>query len=150
MAGIDVVTVQDIVLGEISSTFANYEVIEDGVLNDEYLLKQNNIVKPYIVVQHGGAIKSRSDTSFAGARYDSFTTTTTVSVVAPRGRQVRQVLNAITDALTGFTPTGGSELKPYITGGPWTVYNSSGTPHVFTGSVMFDYAVDTDPETNVL
>lgn len=144
MAGLDVIAVQDIITEHIRDEFSAYEVYEDGVLDDEYLLQVNNNVKPYIVVTHGMPMRNPTGASFGGVRQDEYTCSVDVSIVAPKGKQVRLALNLIHDQLVGFKPTGGSALTPFASGGPWAILNTSGATHVYTGSVRFEYAINSE------
>lgn len=150
MSGLDVIAVQDTITSYVESQFSAYEVFEDGVLDDEALLQLNSRVKPYIVVSHGMPTRNLNGTSFAGVRFDEYTCSVDVSIVAPRGRQVREALNLVHDRLVGYKPEGGSSLTPFAAGGPWAVLNDSGAAHVYTGSVRFEYAVNSvDPGANI-
>jgi hypothetical protein len=144
MSGLDVISVQDTITEYIKDEFSAYVVYEDGVLDDEHLLQLNNKIKPYIVVSHGMPSRNAAATSFGGVRLDEYTCTVDVSIVAPTGKQVRLALNIINDYLVGWKPTGGGALTPFASGGPWAVLNDSGAAHVYTGSIRFEYAINSE------
>lgn len=144
MAGLNVIPIQDTITEYIKDEFSAYTVYEDGVLDDEYLLQMNSNVKPYIVVTHGVPSRNPGAASFGGVRLDEYTCTVDVSVVAPIGRQVRLALNIIHDKLVGWKPDGIAALVPFAAGGPWAVLDSAGAAHVYTGSVRFEYAINSD------
>lgn len=144
MAGLNVIPVQEAIYDFISTEFSAYEVFEDAVLDDEYLIKQNNKTKPYIVVTHGMPVRSGANTSFGGARLDEYVCSVDVSVVAPTPKQVRKAMNIIHDRLVGWRPTGGGILTPYASGGPWAVLDPGGVPHIYTGSMRFEYPVNSE------
>lgn len=151
MTGLNVIPVQDAITAFYVDEFTGYNVIEDGLLDDEYLVKQSNKIKPYIVVTHGMPVRSGFNTAFAGVRFDEYVCSVDVSVVAATGKQVRKVLNLIHDRSVGWKPTGGGALTPYASGGPWAVYDSAGSPHVYTGSMRFQYAVNSeDPGAHIV
>jgi hypothetical protein len=58
MDGINLVDLQDDIAAHIVSEFPSYEIVQDEVLDDEYILRINNNVKPFIVLQWGGDRKS--------------------------------------------------------------------------------------------
>lgn len=144
MTGLNVIPIQDAITGYIKTAFEAYSVYEDGVLDDEYLIKQGSKIKPYIVVSHGMPVRIPSAASFAGVRFDQYTCDFDVSVVAPRGKQVRGALNIIHDTLVGYKPTGGGSLIPFASGGPWAVLDASGAAQVYTGSIRFEYAINSE------
>lgn len=144
MTGLNIIPVQDTITDYVKTEFAAYEVFEDGILDNAYLLQLNSKIKPYIVVSHGSPSRNANGASFGGVRLDEYVASVDVSVVAPTGKQVRQALNIIHDRLVGFKPTGGSALTPFASGGPWAVLNDSGAAHVYTGSVRFEYAINSE------
>ena len=150
MSGLDAISVQDTITAYIKTTFDAYEVYEDGVLDDAYLLQMNNKIKPYIVVSHSSPSRNVNATSFGGVRLDEYVGAVDVSVIAPTGRQIRLALNIIHDELVGYKPTGGGALVPFASGGPWAVLNDSGAAHVYTGSVRFEYPLNSeDPGAHI-
>lgn len=151
MTGLNMIPVQESITEFYVTNFPGYDVIEDGLLDDEYLVKQSNKVKPYIVITHGMPMRSGTGSAFAGVRFDEYTCSFDVSVVAPTGKQVRKVMNLLHDKSVGWKPTGGGALIPYASGGPWAVYDGNGSPHVFTGSIRFEYAVNSeDPGAHII
>ena len=144
MAGLNVIPVQDAITQHVENQFSAYEVFEDAPLDDEYLLKLNGKIKPYIVLSYGMPVRSTVNGSFSGVRYDEYTCSVDVAVVASTGKQVRKAMNIIHDRLVGWKPTGGGALTPFASGGPWAVLNAGGAPHVFTGAIRFEFPVNSE------
>lgn len=144
MAGLNIIPIQDTITAFIKTEFPNYEVFEDAPLDDEYLLKLKGKIKPYIVLSYGMPLRVPANASFGGVRLDEYTSNVDVSVVAPTGKQVRKAMNIIHDRLVGWKPTGGGALTPFASGGPWAVMDSNASPYVFTGSIRFEFAVNSE------
>jgi hypothetical protein len=142
MTGLDLVTVQDAILAHIVSSLPDYEVKEDEVLDDEYLLKIDNNVKPFIVLRWGGLLRSPVNTSFAGVRHDEYSSSVDIVVVAPEPKIGRRALNYIMDTLIGWKVPGGSQLTP--TGGeaviPVSEYNAK--PHIYLAINSLSFQVN--------
>lgn len=144
MAGLDVIPVQDAITEYVRTEFPAYDVYEDGVLDDDFLIKQGGNIKPYIVITHGMPTRLIGNGSFSGVRHDQYTCSFDVTLVAPVGKQVRQAMNLIHDRLVGWKPTGGGALVPFASGGPWAVVDAQGATHVYTGSIRFEYPINSE------
>lgn len=142
MAGLDLVSVQDIIEAYIKVEFSGYAVYDDDVLDDEAILKIDGKAKPYIILVWGGLNRSATNTSFAGTRYDEYNSSLDIVIAAPNGRQARRSLNAVRDKLIGWKPTNGGAMTS--SGGYATsvVNNSSGRPHVYLATCRLEFAVN--------
>ncbi len=112
MTGLDLVAIQDAIYAHVESTLSAYDIKEDEVLNDEALLKIDNRVKPFIVLRWHGLVRSPVNTSFAGVRFDEYSSAVDVVIVAPAPKQAREGLNYALDQLIGWKVPGGSQLTP--------------------------------------
>lgn len=144
MSGLNLITVQDIIEAHIKAEFPGYSVYNDDVLDDEAILKMDNKVKPYIILSWGGLMRNSAAASFAGVRFDEYTSSVDIIVAAPNSRQCRVALNVILDKLIGWKPTNGGAMTPF--GGLETavVNNSSGKPHVYLASGRLEFAVNSE------
>lgn len=144
MAGLDLFAIQDEIAAHIRATFPTYDVVEDVVIDDDYILRLDNKVKPFIFLRWGSLFRSGNNGSFGGVRYDEYTSSVDVSVVAPNPRISRQAANMINDQLIGWKLSSGPALTP--TGGQatWAVNDSNGKPHLFVSSMRFNYAVNAE------
>ena len=142
MTGLDLVAVQDLILAHVESSFPAYEVKEDQVLDDEIIVKLNNRLKPYIVLRWHGLNRSVNNASFAGVRYDEYSSSVDVILVAPSPRQARLGLNMVMDELIGWQVPGGSPLTP--TGGQalFSVSEYEGKPHVYMAMNNLSFQVN--------
>lgn len=131
MTGLDLVSVQDAIATHIISTFPAYEIKEDEVLDDESILKLSNRTKPFIVVRWQGLVRSPSNASFAGARFDEYNSAFDVIFVAPTPRIARQGLNMVMGELIGYRPLGGSELTPVGGSAVFPSVDYDGKPHLY-------------------
>lgn len=144
MAGLDLFSIQDEIGAHIRATFPTYEVVDDVVVYDNYILRLDNNVKPFILLRWGSLLRSGGNASFGGVRYDEYTSSVDVSVVAPNPRISRQAANMINGQLIGWKLSSGPALIP--TGGQatWAVNDSNGRPHLFVSSMRFNYAVNAE------
>lgn len=142
MTGLDLVSVQDVIAEHIKDSFTAYEVKEDEVLDDEYLLKISNKVKPFIVLRWHGLYRSPLNGSFGGVRHDEYSSAVDIVVVAPLPRQARKALNMIMDELIGWQVPGGSPLTP--TGGTdlAAAVDMEGRPHLYVAVNTLSFAVN--------
>lgn len=142
MSGLNVFSVQEIISAYIQQEFSNYVVYDDVVLDDEFVIKIGNKVKPYIVLRWGGLRPSPTGASFMGPRNDEYYSTVDISVVAPTPNQSRRALNIIVDKMVGYKPTGGSPMS--VEGGMDTIGipDYDGRPHVYLSSTRFRYAIN--------
>jgi hypothetical protein len=142
MSGLNLLTVQDSISAYIKAQFTAYEVHDDIILDNDFVIKQGNKVKPYIVLQYGGLRSSSTGSSFAGARNDEYYSTVDIAVVAPTPRQCKRALNIIIDRVVGWPPTDSSPMS--IDGGMdiLGVGNNNGKPTVYLASSRLRYAVN--------
>ena len=102
MTGLDLVSVQNTIYAHIVSTLSAYDIQEDGVLDDDSLLKIDNRVKPFIVLRWHGLERSPVNTSPAGVRYDEYSSGVDIVMIAPTPKQAREGLNYAMDQLIGW------------------------------------------------
>lgn len=142
MSGLDLMVVQDSISAYIKSEFSMYEVYDDIILDNDFVIKQANKIKPYIVIQYGGLRNSNKGSSFVGVRYDEYYSTVDVAVVAPTPNQSRRALNIILDSLIGWKPTSSTSMQ--MEGGMSIlgVGNNGGKPRVYVASSRMRYTVN--------
>ena len=54
MSGLNVIQAQESISAYIRSQFPGYTVYDDDIIDDQFVLKLGNKVKPYIVLNWGG------------------------------------------------------------------------------------------------
>jgi hypothetical protein len=142
MSGLNFIQVQDSITAHIREEFPGYQVYDDVVVDDDFILKNGNKVKPYIVLNWGGLNKSGFGGSFVGARHDEYFSTVDIVVVAPTPRQARLSSNIIIDRLIGWKPQDSSPM--FTTSGTdlLAVENSNGSPFVYAASTRMQYAIN--------
>lgn len=143
MGGLNLFQIQETIAAHIRAEFPAYDVKEDDIIDDEYILRINNNVKPFILLRWGAMNRSQTNGSFAGARYDEYSSTVDIIAVAPNPRIARQVSNLINDTLTGWRVPNGSQLVPGASG-IWAVPDKDGRPHLYLCDTQFSYAVNFD------
>jgi hypothetical protein len=143
MSGLDVFTTQESISAYVRQEFPNYIVYDDILLDDEFIIKQGNKVKPYIVLQYGGLNNSQTGGSFVGVRHDEYYSNVDLCVVAPTPNQARRGLNALQNVLLGWTPTDSTPMR--ITSGMdiLGIPNISGSTIAYIASVRMAYNVNT-------
>jgi len=141
MAGLNLIPVQDNILAYIREEFPGYEVYEDEILDEDSLLRVDNNVKPYIVIRWGGLMRNNRGGSFAGVRYDEYSSDFNLSIIAPTPKQCRKALNIIYDKLVGWQPVGGTPLIPEVSG-VYVVPNENGKPHIYVGNCIMSFAAN--------
>ena len=144
MAGLDLYAIQEEIGAHIRATFPTYDVIDDVVVDDNYILRLDNNVKPFIVLRWGSLLRSTANTSFGGVRYDEYLSSVDVSVVAPNPRISRQAANMINDQLIGWKLSSGPALTPVGGQATWAINDNNGRPHLFMSSMRFNYAVNAE------
>jgi len=149
MDGINLVSLQDEILAHIESEFPNYEIVEDIVLDDEYILKINNNVKPFVVIQWGGLARSSSESAIAGVRHDEYRSDFDLVVVAPTPRIARRILNMFMDKLIGWRIQG-SALTPSLGIDTFAVRDQNSQPHLYlsVGTLAFRFN-SSNPSANI-
>ena len=141
MSGLNIIPIQDDIASYIEAEFPNYEVIQDMLLDEETILKNDNNIKPYIVLRWGG-LWALGSKSFAGVRHDEYSSTVDIAVVAPTPRQCRLSLNAILDIMIGYKPTDGTPLYPQGANTLLSVGNNNGKPAVYVASSRLVFGVN--------
>ena len=144
MAGLDLITIQDSITAYVAQEFPGYPIYEDDVVDDEFILKQENKVKPYIVLRWDGLRQSNTGSSFIGARYDEYYSVVDITVIAPAPRQARLAINIIIDKLIGWQPAGSTPLSPEGSSGYWAIPDNAGRPHVYAGSYRLRFNANTE------
>ena len=146
MSGLNVIQTQESISAYIRSQFPGYTVYDDDIIDDQFVLKLGNKVKPYIVLNWGGLRNSATGGSFVGARHDEYYSTVDVGVVAPVAKQSREALNIITDKLIGWKPLDSSPMTLEVGAEIFGIPDNSGKPAVYFSSARFRYNINT---TNV-
>lgn len=143
MAGLDLFNVQELIAAHIRDSFPAYDVIEDDVIDDEYILRLDNNVKPFIFLRWGSLNRSTTNGSFAGTRHDEYSSSVDIGVIAPNARIARKASNMINDVLIGWKIPNGGALTPDISGA-WVVRDDADRPHLYVCTSRFIYAVNFD------
>jgi hypothetical protein len=134
--------VQDLITAELNELAQT--VYENSVPDDKLLEHSNDgMLLPFIVIRHSGFVQRANERGITGPRQDLGRAFAEIMCVGPTERSARQVLDLVTDKLTGFQPTGGSILTPEGIGKPYVVYDASGKASKFVADITFSYAVNT-------
>lgn len=144
MSGLNIVAVQDSISAHIRAEFPGYVVYDDDVIDDDFVVKIGNKVKPYIVLQWGGLRNSPTNGSFAGVRHDEYYSTVDVAVVAPVARQAREALSVIMDNLIGWKPSYSTPMAPEGGMDILGIPGYDGKPTVYFASSRLRYNVNTE------
>jgi hypothetical protein len=149
MDGINLVYLQDEILAHIESEFPAYDIIDDIILDDEYLLKIKNNVKPFVVVQWGGLSRSGTEASFAGVRHDEYRSNFSLAAVAPTPKIARNVSNMFMDKLIGWK-IDGSALTPSSGIRTFAVKDANSKPHLYIASGTLSFRFNSsNPNANI-
>ena len=143
MSGLNIITTQDSIEAYVKAEFPGYEVFDNDVVDDDYIIKLGGKVKPYIVLNWGGLNASPTNGSFMGARHDEYYSTVDVSVVAPNSRQARNALIVILDRLIGWKPVDSTPLIPAGGMDVIGIPDYDGKPNVYLASQRLRYNVNT-------
>jgi hypothetical protein len=138
MAGLDLYATQQVISAHIKAEFPNYTVEEDDVIDDNYLLRLDNNVKPFIFLRWGQLERLANDASFGGVRHDEYVSSVDVAIIAPSANIARQISNMVYDKLIGWRVPNGGVLTPGG-GGTWAARDDNGKPHVYISSKQFTY-----------
>lgn len=133
MAGIDLLSYQDEITAHIETTFPNYEIIEDEVLDDESIARLQNKTKPFIVLRWSGLSRNPSNASFAGVRHDEYISDFDIIAIAPSPRIARQLLNYFMDRLIGHKLSNGYQLTPLLGQAVYPATESGASPKLYMG-----------------
>jgi hypothetical protein len=143
MSGLNIITTQDSISAHVRATFSGYQVYDDVVLDDEFISKRGNNVKPYIVLTYGGLRNSGNLGSFAGVRHDEYYSVVDVSVIASTPNQARRSMNVIQDSLIGWKPTDSTPMKLESGMTILGIPNSTGSIVSYLASFRLRYALNT-------
>lgn len=143
MSGLNFITTQDSIEAYVRQEFQGYEVYDNDVVDDDYIIKLAGKMKPYIVLNWGGLNNSPTGGSFLGARHDEYYSTVDVSVVAPNSRQARQALNVIIDKLVGWQPVDSTPMTPSGGMDVLGIPNYAGKPTVYLATQRLRYNINT-------
>ena len=144
MTGLNLVAVQESILVHVETSFPNYKIEEDFVLDDESVLKVSNKVKPFIVIKWHGLRVSPLGASFGGPRQDGYVSGMDMVVIAPTPKQCRLVMNMILDELIGWKV---ADLYPLTLDGAGDLFASSNNeskPHLYLSVNSFTFQVDSN------
>jgi hypothetical protein len=133
MNGIDLVSLQDEILLHIQTTFPQYQIIEDELLDDESLLRVDKKTKPFVVIRWSGLSRDPANASFAGVRHDEYFSRFDIVAVAPSPKIARRVLNFFMDNLIGWKISTGAQLTPELGQSVFPTVDRSGSPHLYLG-----------------
>lgn len=142
MAGLNLVLIQEQIAAYIREEFPGYQVYEDFIIDDEQLIKQENNVKPYIVLTWSSLGRSPANASFGGVRYDEYYSSFELGVVAPTPKQCRKSINIIMDKLIGWSPNGSGKLVPFGGGGMYVAAERNGKPHLYVATENLSFPVN--------
>lgn len=144
MSGINLVDIQDEIALHIETTFPQYEIKEDEVLDDEYLLRVSNKTKPFVVIRWGGLSRDVNNASFAGVRHDQYFSRFDIIAVAPAPKIARKVLNLFMDQLIGWRISNGAELTPTIGQTVFPSVDNNGVPHLYLGVGTMEFRFNSE------
>jgi hypothetical protein len=142
MSGLNIIATQDSISAYVRQEFSNYTVYDDVLLDDEFIVKQGNKVKPYIVLQYGGLNSSPTNGSFVGVRHDEYYSNVDLCMIAPTPNQARRGLNALQNTLLGWKPLDSTPMR--ITSGMdiLGIPNIAGSTIAYIASVRMSYNVN--------
>lgn len=144
MSGLNFIAIQDAISAHIRAEFPGYDVYDDVVVDDEFIIKIGNKAKPYIVLNWGGLNSNAFSGSFGGVRHDEYFSTVDVVVVAPTPRQARLSSNIIIDRLIGWKPAGSSPMSPSSGTDVLVIQNTNGSPDIYIATTRLQYAVNAE------
>jgi hypothetical protein len=144
MNGIDLVDIQDEIALHIKTTFPQYQIKEDELLDDEHLLRVSNKTKPFVVIRWSGLTREVSNASFGGVRHDEYSSRFDLIAVAPKPRIARRVVNLFMDQLIGWKISNGSALTPTLGQAVFPVVNNSGVPHLYLGIGTLEFRFNSE------
>lgn len=119
-------------------------VYENAVPDDAVLAySTTGKLMPFIVANYSGFVQMPMERGIIGARFDIGRSYLNVYCVGPSERSSRQVADLVLELLTGFQPTGATQLEPENVGKPFVIYDSTSKPVKYISEVSFTYAVNT-------
>jgi hypothetical protein len=150
MNGIDLVSIQDEIILHIETSFPQYRILEDELLDDESLLRVDKKTKPFIVIRWGGLSRELAGASFSGVRHDEYSSRFDIIAVAPAPKIARRVLNLFMDYLIGWKISNGAALTPEQGQAVFPSVDRSGSPHLYLGVGTLSFRFNsTDPDNNI-
>lgn len=144
MAGLDLVSIQDLIVSHIETEFSQYEVYQDYILNEQELLKVDARVKPYLVISWDGLSRSPANASFAGVRQDEYFSGFAIGIIAPTPSQCRRGMNILVDNLVGWSYDGVGYLTPTQSTGAFVAAERDGVPHLYMAVAEFTFPMNND------
>jgi len=144
MSGIDLVAIQEEIALHVRTTFPQYEIKEDEVLDDEYVLRVSNKTKPFVVIRWSGLSRDASNASFAGVRHDEYLSRFDLVAVAPAPKIARKVLNICMDQLIGWRISNGAQLTPTLGQTVFPSVDNNGVPHLYLGIGTLEFRFNSE------
>lgn len=144
MTGLDLVAVQDAILDHIRTELPQYDIREDEVLDDEYLLKINNNTKPFIVLRWHGLNRLSSGGSFGGVLWDQYSSSVDIVAVAPTPKIARKLLNGCMNTFIGWVVPGGGQLTPIGGQSVVPVIDNNAKPYIYLAVNTLSFQVDSN------
>lgn len=144
MNGLNLVSIQDAIATHIETTFPQYEIKEDEVLDDEYLLRVANKTKPFVVIRWSGMTRQIVGASFGGVRHDEYSSSFDIIAVAPKPVIARKVLTLFMDRLIGYKISTGYPLTPTLGQSVFPVVDNNGVPHLYLGVGTLEFRFNSD------
>ena len=144
MAGLNLLSVQDLIVQHVRTQFNSYEVYEDYILDEQELSKVSRTIKPYIVISWDGLNRSPANASFAGVRHDEYYSGFAIGIIAPTPSQCRRGMNILVDNLVGWSYDGVGVLTPTNSTGAFVVAENDGVPHMYMAMAEFTFPMNSD------
>lgn len=143
MAGLDINSVQDLILAKIETL--PYSVMEGDVGDAMTLVEENGVLQTFIVVQFGDMLHSSGADSFGGVTHDGYYSLVRTLAVASSPRRARQAASIIGQVLLGWAPGGnGTPLAREWGGGAFTISSPGAKPNAY--SALSSFRLETNIE----
>ena len=144
MTGLNLIQIQDLIVDYIRTEFAQYEVYEDYILNEQELAKVDARIKPYVVISWDGLSRSARNASFAGVRQDEYYSGFAIGIIAPTPSQCRRGMNILVDNLVGWSYDGVGYLTPSNSTGAFVAAERDGVPHMYMAMAEFNFPMNAE------
>lgn len=146
-AGLNLIAYQDKITQHITDLYGDsFDVIEDGLADDEVLQRDTNGKPPtFIILRYGPMLPKRRGKSFMGARGDEYYATVDVMAISNEGRKARFLEAAITDDLLGYSPDGAAPMSLQDDGGMFAAFvvaSNEARPTRWIASQRFRFTVN--------
>lgn len=142
-SGIQVMPQRLAIKAELTAQLPNVEQVDDGVIDEQNLLRDSEgRLVPYIVLHWGTPRRNPNGRSAGGVRTDDYYSVVDIAVVAPTSTQAGLLLDAVNDVILGFVPNGvGAEMA--IEGLPdnFAVLNNQAMPMAYAISERFRFGL---------